>query len=189
MRVFIQLKWIHGHGLAWQRSIIYVSTRNYFVIVSHFYSILCETHRHTFQPTKQTKRALPRCVCVCVYWYVSTTIVQYLKCAYKYICISVVQKKAKTTKHTHKILHTMHLLPISDVVNNKVPTPLPHTPLYLGNEAQKIRHWCSKCIHPLQHHHPVFQAFIRILLPHLSQSRLYSLRLFTYLLIVLLPRR
>lgn len=86
--------------------------------------------------------------CTTEYWYVSAINLQYLKCAYKYICIS-----QKTTRERDRVIpyNAMHLLPISVVANNKI-TPFATLVLTQKHRKSNVPQNVSAS-HPLQHHH------------------------------------
>lgn len=91
-----------------------------------------------------------------LYWYVSATIVQYSKCAYKYICISVEDgakkknnKRTKYQTHTQNIVHHAQstYCQSNGVTNNKATI--------LHKWGQNVHKFYGfNATHPLHHHHP-----------------------------------
>lgn len=122
------------------------------------------------------------------YWYESAIIVQYLKCAYKYICISLEKKTTHTNTARkrekrivlwHILYKSVHLLPISVVTNNKT-TPLTVfisclVFFFKMNTHTKTRFTGVSASHSLQHHHTLFWGFyFDFTAAHLSQSLSYT---------------
>lgn len=167
-----------GMDSLWRWSIIHFFTRE---------TTLSLFHTRTYiwfivvqKMAGRAKRALPRIDML------STTIVQYSNCAYKYICISVeVQRDKDEKKKQNETIH-IHMpctyCQSAHVTNNKIK----QLSAFWSHFVRHIAHWTVTRRRKCAHHRHICKcissvtissstsscsAFIRILLPHLSQSQ------------------